>query len=484
LRKALGVLALILGVPALCWYAAGHNGREMEQTVTEGARGAANDAKTWVSGRDIEVSGVVSSATERDAILDALDKVEGRRVVRDKMEILPVASPYVFSAQKTAKGISASGYVPTDDARRRLSTELEGSAPDLKLASGAPDGWSSVAVDGLAALAALEEGKLVMSDKTVTLSGIAKTTTEGEKALAALDDLPEAYTLKSSLTYLNEGQPNFKLQYSASEGATLNGQIPAGLTLEKVADALRLDKVSGDAEPGSWGDPKRALAALDKLAEWLPEVENLTLRSLDKGYELVIGAVPGTDLELLKSEMADAMGENVSIAVNFASDLPPEGTTRVNAATGETEVMTGGHWLPQLDFTADYDQCQGQADALLSSRHVNFVTASARLDAKSLRVINAITALVRKCVQAGALKVEVEGHTDNQGDTDFNQKLSEDRALAVVKALIERGVPEAAIAAAGYGETRPIADNDTEAGRAANRRVALVFTQKPAGAAQ
>jgi OOP family OmpA-OmpF porin len=484
LRKALGVLALILGVPALCWYAAGHNGREMQQTVTQGASAAAGRAKTWVSGRDIEVSGVVSSAAERDAILGALDKVEGRRVVRDKIEILPVASPYVFSAERTAAGINASGYVPTDAARTRLDAELGGSAADLKLASGAPDGWSGVAVDGLAALAALEEGKLTMADKTVTLSGIAKTRAEGEKALAALDDLPEGYTLKSSLTYVDQGQPNFKLHYSASDGATVNGKIPAGLTLENIAAALHLDKLSGDAEAGSGGDPKQALSALDKLAGWLPEVEKLTLQSLDKGYELVIEAVPGTDLDLLKSEMADAMGEDVSIAVTVASDLPPEGTSRVNAATGETEVMTRGYWLPQEDFEADYDQCQKRADALLKERHVNFVTASARLDAKSLQVINAITALVRKCVQAGALRVEVAGHTDNQGDADFNQKLSEDRARAVVKALVERGVPEAAITAAGYGETKPIADNDTEEGRAANRRVALVFSQEPAGAAQ
>jgi OOP family OmpA-OmpF porin len=153
------------------------------------------------------------------------------------------------------------------------------------------------------------------------------------------------------------------------------------------------------------------------------------------------------------------------------------GTSRVNAATGETEVMTAGYWLPQMDFAAGYGQCRDKANALLGKRGVNFVTGSARLDARSLRVINAIASLVMKCVQAGALRVEVGGHTDRQGDSASNMKLSQDRADAVVDALILRGIPADRIVAAGYGDTKPVADNDTEDGRAANRRVTLAFTQ-------
>ena len=82
-----------------------------------------------------------------------------------------------------------------------------------------------------------------------------------------------------------------------------------------------------------------------------------------------------------------------------------------------------------------------------------------------------------KCVQSGGLRVEVGGHTDSQGNSDFNMDLSQKRADAVVEALTARGIPEDAITAAGYGDTQPVADNDTEDGRAANRRVTLAFSQ-------
>ena len=66
----------------------------------------------------------------------------------------------------------------------------------------------------------------------------------------------------------------------------------------------------------------------------------------------------------------------------------------------------------------------------------------------------------------------VEGHTDSVGNATYNQKLSERRAGAVRDALVNQyGVEANRINAVGYGKTRPVADNATEAGRAVNRRV-------------
>lgn len=73
-----------------------------------------------------------------------------------------------------------------------------------------------------------------------------------------------------------------------------------------------------------------------------------------------------------------------------------------------------------------------------------------------------------------ALKLRVEGHTDNQGAAAANQALSETRAQAVVAWLTGRGVSASRLTTAGLGQTRPVADNATDAGRAKNRRVELV----------
>jgi outer membrane protein OmpA-like peptidoglycan-associated protein len=74
------------------------------------------------------------------------------------------------------------------------------------------------------------------------------------------------------------------------------------------------------------------------------------------------------------------------------------------------------------------------------------------------------------------LKVQVEGYTDSVGSDELNQKLSENRANAVMNFLVGQGVQQANITAHGYGKNNPVADNSTAAGRAQNRRVNLVVS--------
>jgi outer membrane protein OmpA-like peptidoglycan-associated protein len=70
-----------------------------------------------------------------------------------------------------------------------------------------------------------------------------------------------------------------------------------------------------------------------------------------------------------------------------------------------------------------------------------------------------------------SMQIELRGHTDNQGTKDYNQKLSEARAKAVVDYLVERGIDRSRLTSIGYGKSQPIADNATSEGRQQNRRV-------------
>jgi outer membrane protein OmpA-like peptidoglycan-associated protein len=74
-----------------------------------------------------------------------------------------------------------------------------------------------------------------------------------------------------------------------------------------------------------------------------------------------------------------------------------------------------------------------------------------------------------------ALSISIEGHTDSQGDEDYNQKLSSSRANSVKRYLVSKGVAENRIKTVGYGEIRPIADNKTSQGREKNRRVEFII---------
>jgi len=81
-------------------------------------------------------------------------------------------------------------------------------------------------------------------------------------------------------------------------------------------------------------------------------------------------------------------------------------------------------------------------------------------------------------------KVSVEGHTSAEGDAAANMKLSQDRAAAVMKGLIERGIDKSRLTSKGFGVTKPIGDNSTPAGRMQNRRVEFVILDPaPAGGA-
>jgi len=79
------------------------------------------------------------------------------------------------------------------------------------------------------------------------------------------------------------------------------------------------------------------------------------------------------------------------------------------------------------------------------------------------------------------LRLAAEGHTDDVGSESFNQTLSEKRAEAVQNFLVSQGVPEASITAIGLGESAPVADNRTAAGRQLNRRVELVISGEAIG---
>jgi len=74
-----------------------------------------------------------------------------------------------------------------------------------------------------------------------------------------------------------------------------------------------------------------------------------------------------------------------------------------------------------------------------------------------------------------ALQAEIQGHTDNQGSPAYNQKLSEQRAKAVMDYLIERGADAKLLKSKGFGDTKPVADNNTERGRKQNRRTDVVL---------
>ena len=112
---------------------------------------------------------------------------------------------------------------------------------------------------------------------------------------------------------------------------------------------------------------------------------------------------------------------------------------------------------------------------LVDFDRLEFNPGSATLRPESQEQLNNIAAILMACPN---VRLKIGGFTDNMGNADQNLRLSGDRANAVVAELVRKGISPDRLTAEGYGEQSPIADNSTAEGRARNRRVSMMVTQK------
>lgn len=155
----------------------------------------------------------------------------------------------------------------------------------------------------------------------------------------------------------------------------------------------------------------------------------------------------------------------------YPKDLPDivEYSKAVDKSLMASVVSNHPELLEGKPLEVDYS---GNITTTVASKdvHINFEFGSATISQSSLQTLQEIYSSI---VTAEGLKVGVYGHTDNVGSPEANRALSEKRAQAVKDFLVKKGIPSHRIEAIGFGEDEPVADNTTDAGRAANRRVQI-----------
>ena len=159
------------------------------------------------------------------------------------------------------------------------------------------------------------------------------------------------------------------------------------------------------------------------------------------------------------TQIATAASITFDLVFGTGSLKPELEAARADREKRRTEQAAGA-------ITAE--ACETRFSVISKTDAIYFKTGSADLDQASAPLLDSLAAIANRCP---SVKIDVDGHTDNVGSKTANQRLSEQRAKAVVDYLTGKGVTATRIRSAGYGDTRPVAGNETEKSRADNRRI-------------
>lgn len=183
-----------------------------------------------------------------------------------------------------------------------------------------------------------------------------------------------------------------------------------------------------------------------------------------------------TDIQIVALETGDTLMQSASSAAgDYFLVLPADANYGIQVQ-GEGYLFFSENLSPEkavkkgYAFETDFLLQAIQPGAALVLNNVFFETGSAELQASSFPELRALEALLKANPE---IKVEIGGHTDNQGEKQFNQTLSLSRAEVVKAFLVDQGVDGDRLSTRGYGDSQPIANNESPEGRAKNRRTQI-----------
>lgn len=269
-----------------------------------------------------------------------------------------------------------------------------------------------------------------------------------------------------------------KCDAAASREAALQAELSdlknkSGLQAQKIA-ALTLSTGELDKLKNAYKDLASKKEALNsKLAKVTADSDkDGILDSVDKCPESPAGSQVnslGCPADADKDGISDSKDECPTSPLN--SKVNDKGCPVIATQDKDNDgVVDTRDMCPASKAGATVNEFGCTASENITLKGVTFRTASARLTNASSPILDAAAKTLKSNPD---LKIEISGHTDNQGEDSKNLRLSQVRANTVMIYLIRQGVAAQNLTAIGYGETEPVASNETAEGRAANRRVEL-----------
>ncbi len=413
-----------------------------------------------LDGMNLDISGTAKTVDDYESVEAAFAGAlpRGMRVVSSAIAPATVAS-YGWRGERAADGtVTLVGYVPTPEAKRDLAGLAKelfvGSSvtDNVRIAAGEPRiDWIGAIKFSMSQLARLGRGSVVLGERQFSIEGEAASPQAYTDMLRAnAQTLPSNLELESADVTPPRVSPFRFVASRKPDAVTLDGYVSSEDEHESIVSEVKSkfggvrlvdNLIFASGAPDGFRDAATvAVAAVSRLAGGHSEISDGTINIAGNAYHAgAAGAVV--------DEIGEAMPGGFDVAVSIMVRQPAQPVTPLRCRDLLQKVLTVG----RIEFDG------GKAD----------------VSEDSFGILDRVAATIERCPDA---MVEVGAHTDADGSTQGNLNLSQERADAIVEFLVDAGIRRERLTAVGYGEAKPIRDNDSPEGKAANRRIEFALT--------
>jgi len=431
-------------------------------------------AKVSIQDTAVSISAAATSPSEKSSLESrfARSAPDGVTVSLDITAPRPFLSPFtlrlVSDADGTARFDACVADTPESQDRIIAAARTIGVTGQITcpLALGAPNtDWGDTSVAAITALAGLPAGAVTLSDTTLSLDGALGTSPEDFDAAKSQlqSQISALYEVKSFLPLPpKEGDAEAALTFTATRSPEGNVRIRGNLGSELAETAAR------SFADAAFGAENHSLSV-----DLVPSTPENWSKRIFAGLE---------GLSLLQFGALEVEEESFVLRGSSGDPEIKEKITGLISAAMEdvgpfSLEVTYDEVLDPLASLLPGEVCVANIADILSTQKISFEPGSTTIDAGGNDTLDAIAGVIQSCKPD--VVMEIGGHTDSQGSEQLNQRISQERAFAVRVALIDRRVSPSVLNVVGYGESTPIADNATEEGREANRRIEFILPAPP-----
>ena len=434
-----------------------------------------------ISGRDVHLDGEVSSDTARRSVLALAASARGVRAVADQLEIVPLRLPHFRLSRYDDGELVLDGEVPTrDDMDFLVGHSRQVLEPDtldnrIRVSPEVTDAtWLDVVPAVLSESRILEQARIEVGAGRLFVGGLLSQARDYSVLLVRVSQFAGSRGLE-----FHNGIGVF----SESDLAALDIDVPPVPGLDDARDGVT-DEVTGALEETVARDEQDESDPVDSDTAVAQSTEQSSTESPGESTpvqadtpvaadEPAVDDDAGGDEALAVIEQEDPGDGALVEADNAADDATDDAVEQDRPATDAVRGETGegaSEAALQREILRKY--CQQNMERALLDSPFRFGSGETDVTVDKPTVADKIREIIENCP---TLNVTIAGHTDSVGNAESNRLLSVARAQSVLEWLVTHGIARARLSARGFGDTLPVASNDSEEGRARNRRIEVIF---------